>query len=273
MSFRVIHGAVDQRWYPVDGTDTLYVGQLVMGIEDGVKALGSASGAANITNTAADKTPLGIVSGTNRATDLFDTTYRANSVIGVASVAGQAAVEKNLVEGPYGSVGDTQSKVQVDVIDSGTVIRGKMYDNTYGTALTESVVSVASADGGISGITCGAPGTSAFTTLQSTIYYRTGLLAGIYRVGTNTTNTAPTHTHAGPVAVGPAVDDVMIQVPIRMCGLARIDFDSASTFVDINATYGSNYYQVNVLQVDLRIADAETVDFQFTPQNWATTST
>jgi len=213
MSFRVIDGPVYERWYPVDDIDTLYVGQLVQTewanlttAGDGVVPFGSAAGLANFTNTGTNKTvPLGIVAGTNRASDLFDSTYKANSIVGgtntgAVTIAEQAAVEKSLVEGQLGAAGDTEAKVLVQVITPSTLVRGAIFQTAYGTALTPSTVTTGQSDGGLTAVTASAADAASFLVGVSTIYCRSGGNAGIYRTGINTANTAQQVDHAFPAA-------------------------------------------------------------------------
>lgn len=282
MSFRVIDGPVYERWYPVDDIDTLYVGQLVQtewasitAAGDGVVPFGSAAGFANFTNTGTNKTvPLGIVAGTNRTDDLFDSTYKANSIVGgtntgAVTAAEQAAVAKSLVEGQLGAAGDVEAKVLVGVITPSTLIRGAIFQTSYGTALTPSTVTSASSDGGLSAVTASAADAASFEVGVSTIYCRSGNNAGVYRTGINTSKTAQQVDHAFPNAAI-AVGDVLVQVPLKL-GLSKIQFQATeSMYVDGAGVYTTHYAYANIVEINLREAGKEYVDFMFTAQNWVT---
>ena len=281
MGFYVVDGPVYERWFPVDDIDTLYVGQLVQTewaslteAGDGVVPFGDAAGFANFTNTGTNKTvPLGIVAGTNRTNDLYNSTYKANSIVGgvttgEVTIAEQEAAEKSLVEGQLGAGGDIEAKVLVGCITPSTLIRGRIMVTSYGTAPAVSTVSVASADGGITAVTASAASAATFEIGVSTIYCRTGNNAGIYRTGKNTSNTAQEAVHAFPSAI--AVGDTLVQVPFKL-GLSKIQFQATeSMYVDGGDVYTTHYAYANIVEINLREAGKEYVDFMFTAQSWVT---
>ena len=67
-----------------------------------------------------------------------------------------------------------------------------------------------------------------------------------------------------------AVGDTYVQVPFKM-GLTKMQFEATeSMYVDNAGTYGTHFYWVNVVGMDLSTSGKETVDFQFVANNWLT---
>lgn len=267
MAFRISEfnlGTPKKVWMPVDETDTLYVGQIVYSGSDGVLPLGAASGVNNRANNT--KIPFGIVVGTNYRTPVYNSTYKANSITGVAASATQAATEKVGGHGDGNGVGDAQAKVEVVVISPDTVIAGPIYNAAYGTALSTFTISVASADGCITAPT-GA--TTNFTPVADlcTMYARTGANTGVMRVTTDASTTQPTCTHGFPAAAV-AVGDTFVRVPCRM-GMSYIQFDAESMYIEGSASPATDYFVVNVVGLDLKESGKETVHFMFNPELWS----
>ena len=265
MGFEVVQGSPQLIWVPVDGTDTLYVGQIVhsKGAVYGAKPWGVAKGAADTTDT---KVPFGIIVGVNDKDKTFDTTYKGNSITGVLTQALQNARNYTGVEGPNPK-GDPLAYVQIAVITPSTIIRGPIFNAAYGTAPTEQTISVAQADGMITAETWSNADAASFTAGESTVYMRTGLNRGIYRMGNNTSRTAPDVTHAMPQ--DNTTSDLGLQVPIRAFGTAKIQFDDESTYVDVAVAYTTNYAVVEIVRLDLSRAGSEHVEFKFNADHFA----
>lgn len=251
-------------WMPVDATDTLYVGQIVTSGSDGVLPLGAASGVNNLSNNTS--LPFGIVVGTNYRKPVYNSTYKANSITGVAASASQDDIEKVGGHGFGMATGDFQAKVEVAIITPSTVIEGQFFNGAYGTAMSTFTLTVASADGGITAPT-GA--TTDFTPVADlcTMFCRSGNNAGAARITTDTSTTQPTVTHGFPNAAL-AVGDTFVRVPARM-GMSYIQFDSESTYIEGSASPATNYFVVTVVAMDLWESGKETCHFMFNPELWS----
>ena len=113
MGFHVVQGSPQTTWARVDGTDTLYVGQLVTSSSDGVLPMTAAVGEAD---TGGKAIPYGVVIGTNNKVPLFNTTYDAEYITGVVAQAGQLAREGGMLEGGYAKK-EPSAMVEVALID------------------------------------------------------------------------------------------------------------------------------------------------------------
>ena len=267
--FRVVEGAVTTRWFPVDGTDTLYEGQIVQAgkATTGVLPLGAASGA---WDTTAKSMPFGIVVGASNRTPVYDTTWKANSIVQVNSQADLAARDNTGVEGQY-IKGDPQAMVKVACIGPNSVIRGPIYNGAYGTAPTELVGTTAVTTG--LGTTTDAIDFSANVAKYGYIYCRTGSNAGVYRVTDTSSTTVHTWTRAMPQDT--AVGDTYVVVPFKP-GLSQLTTDGESMYVDCSALpviAGTDLWTVNIFQINLEVAGAEYVDFCFGATHFAPYST
>ena len=257
MGFKVVQGSPQTVWARVDGTDTLYVGQLVTSSSDGVLPMTGAVGAADTTGKAV---PYGVVIGTNNKIPLFNSTYNAEYITAVVSQADQLASEKVMVEGIYPKL-ESSAMVEVAIIDPNTVISGPIFNTTYGTVPSEQTITTAQANGMTTAETWSAADTTAFVADESTIHMRSGLNKGLQRIGINATNTAPQVTHAFPY--DNTTSDTGLQVPIREIGTAKLNFDDESTFIDTEHEYTTNYYVVEVIKLDLTEAGKEHCIFRF----------
>jgi hypothetical protein len=270
MAFRISEmnlGTPKTIWMPVDGTDTLYVGQLVQSGSDGVLPLGSPDGPCNTDAASGVGRPFGVVVGTNYRKPVYDSTWKTNKIVGVAASATQDDIEKVGGHGFGMAVGDSQAKVEVAIISPDTVLVGPIYNAAYGTAPTEETLTGASTDGGISDaighaaadFTHGSGGTHDFATW----YFRSGTNAGAARISSGGTNTAPTFTHGFPNATI-SIGDTCCPVNCRM-GLAKIYTDSESMYIDNSAALTEHFWYVNVVAMRLDEAGKEVVHFMFTP--------
>jgi len=259
MGFSVVRGGIPKpMWVQIVDSDTLYVGQLVYTNAEGVAPLSTAGGAYDTTNK---KVPFGIVAGTNLATPLFSSSYSADYITDVTPLA--STTDYRGIEGVW-SKGDKVAMVEVIRINPETVIRGPLYNSSFGTAPTVVTVTTGSAAG--TSATVGAVDVAGVANLSS-LYFRSGANAGAYRVTDDTSTTAITWDKPTTNAV--AVGDTMVRVNIRPTGLSRVQFDSESMFVDISAAVTTDYYGINVLKLDLSEAGKEHVEFTFNIDHFA----
>lgn len=272
MGFNVVHGSPQTIWAPVDNADrssweTLRVGQLVYCGSDGVLNLGQASGIADLTG---EKRPYGVVVGDNNYRPLHDTTYMTNYI--TAYDPHSNTTETVGVEGPT-IKGDSAAYVQIAVIDPCTVLRGQIFNSTYGTAITAGTVTTGSTTG--AGFTCSGGLSDASTPVADlgTVYCRTGANAGIYRVTTDTSATVKTVGMYFPRDV--AIGDTFVNVQMRPWGESYVQTDAEAMFFDASANPATNYWIINVIRLDLSEAGREYVEFTFSSDHFCklTTST
>lgn len=270
MGFSVVQHSVEQsvlQWCPVDQTDVVRVGMLVTSGAGGIKPFGTAVGFADLTSVtlaAASSVPFGVVVGINNRNPVHDATYNATFGTGVTTQAAQLAREWVGAYGPI-QIGDPHLYALVHVITPSSVLRGPIYNASFGTAPTLQTDSDGTDTTGYT--TAGAasaPDAASFLAGNSTIVFRTGANALMQRKGKNTTAGAPSVYTAFPYDV--ADGDVLVQVPIPIMGAAQIDIDAEGSFVNAAAAYGTNYYVVNVHTIDLTEAGKEHVIFNFLPQ-------
>lgn len=253
MGFKIIHGSQQKLWAPIVYQDTIYVGQLVKcQVDEGVVPLGAASGVAD---TSGKSVPFGVVVGTNNRNPLFNTTYNTQYITDATPLA--STTEFTGVEGPCGK-GAQRAMVEIELITPETILRGPLFNSTFGTAMTVGTVTT----GDTNGVSCTTGTLVASTASYATLYFRSGLNKGTYRILTNTSATA--QTWDTPTYAAVAVGDTCVKAPIRMMGPAYADFEATeSMFIDAAATYGTNYFVIDVIRLDLSVAGSEYVDFKF----------
>lgn len=253
MGFKIIHGSQQKIWAPIVYQDTIYVGQLVKcQTDEGVVPLGAASGAGDTSNLSI---PWGVVVGTNNSNPLFNTTYNTQYITDATPLA--STTEFIGVEGVW-SKGAQEAMVQIELITPETILRGQLFDTTFGTAMTVGTVTT----GDTNGVSCTTGTLVASTAQMATIYFRTGNNRGAYRILDNTSATAQTWDRPTYAAV--AVGDTCVKAPIRLMGPCYANFEATeSMFIDAAATYGSNYYTLDVVRLDLSVPGGEYVDFKF----------
>lgn len=268
MPFTIVHGTPQIIWAPVAKDDTLYVGQIVRSINEGVAPITTASGTADVAShlaavglirdgSSANNVPFGIVVGTNLRTPSFDATYKTDKIAwAVASSA--TSSDYAMVEGPWAK-GDKMSMVQVALLDPYITLRSPLYVDNTGTAPT--LLTVASGASTL-GATTNATDEAGVASL-STIYFRTGVVAGSYRICDDSSTTA--HTWDNALNATCAVGDTAVKVNLTTNGLSLMQVDSEALFVDVGATVTTNYYVINVIRLDLSVAGKEYVDFRFNP--------
>ena len=265
--FRVVSGSPYRTWINVDRITgaSLYVGQLVKTTVsfDGAAPLAIASGAYDITN---DQQLYGVVVGTNDLTPTFEATY-GQYIAPVQSQANQVARRQFGASGNQ-SKGDPCAKVEVDVITPCTIIRGDIYNVTVGVAQTLETVTTGSTTG--AGYTANACDVAPVA-YMSTSYCRTGANAGLYRIRTDTSTTVATFGTYFPFDI--AVGDTFVTVPLRQRGMSYAQITATTNYLgmgfDCAVTPATNYFGVNVLEMDLSVAGKEHVIFNFSAAHFA----
>lgn len=262
--FTVLEGEGRTFWASADSASTFYVGQLVTYIAASaaqfngtVKPLAVPAGAFDTTNL---QVIAGVVTAINDRIPQYDATYGQYRA-GVATQAAQLAIESTGQEGMYVK-GDTQKLIQITEILPQTVIRGPIFNATYGVAPTLLTETAAMTDGAV---TATATNACDFTNVLNcgTIYCRTGKNAGIYRISKDTSTTAPSVTTAFPY--NGAIGDTFVRVPFKQ-GHSTIYVAGPGLFVDCSKNpvlAGTALFSAIVYSMDLSIAGMETVDFRF----------
>ena len=268
--FSVVHMDHQQSvWGSVGVDQTLYVGQLVRVGDEGVIPMILAAGKGNQTYIAEGKSmvhvgggtlmnniPFGVVIGTNAATPTYNSTYMSESITYATpstTVGTYVGHEGNMPRG------DNHAMVEVIPITAQTVLRGKIFVATYGTAPTVETLTTSST---VKATTTGATDETGIAGL-STVYFRSGVCMGQYRVTDHTDSKVlqwdlPT---IGTAATG----DTCVFVNMRPLGLCRMQLGTVATFVDAGATVSSHYFLIDVLRLELSEAGSEYVEFRFNP--------
>jgi hypothetical protein len=264
MGFQVIEGELRTIWMPVDfanSAKTLYEGGIVMSAlsssapsGEGVMTIGAAAGASDTTGKAV---PFGIVVGTNDKAPTYNSTYKGLSIASVGTQAAQVARDTVGLEGMFPK-GDQAAYVKVAVIGTDTVIKGPIFNGAYGTVLPTYANTSASTDG----LTVT---TSAVTftpvAYNHTWYCRSGANMGLYRTPYSTSTTSHTFYMAFPQDI--AVGDVFVPVALRL-GTCYAQFDAQATYIEMSAVaYSSNYYVIDVLEMNLKTSGEEYAIFKF----------
>lgn len=255
--FRIVEGTPSVKWYAVQNSATVYIGQIVQHCTCGVAVLDAANDAPQ---AAANGVPFGIVIGINNRTPTSNSTYSADYGTQVSTLATAAARDWYGVEGMWGK-SDNQLFAKVALIDSTSIIEGPIFDTTYGTAPT--VVTCTTADSnGLSGMIHSAGGAANYAAYNAMYYCRSGNNKGIYRQPSAVaTMTTPTFVQPWPNIW--TVGDTFVVTGIGL-GKQKLQTDAYSMFIDDNANnYGGSYFPVFVVSMDLATAGQETAQFRF----------
>ena len=259
MGFEVVHNSPQTVWVPLNYQDTIYVGSIacidISGVasHSGINMLPQAAGA---WNTAYD-IPFGVVIGTNLRRPLFNTTYKCEEITSASPLA--STTEFVGVEGPY-IKGGREHMVKVAVIDPSTVCRSNIVVDAIGTAPTILTVTAT-----VSAGTSIAHNTNHVACVDgwSTIYFRSGLNKGTYRILSGTASTTagawtiPTYA---PVTTG----DQAVVVNLKPFGISQAQLlATALTCFDVGTTLGSNYFGIDVVRLDLSVQYHEYVEFRW----------
>jgi hypothetical protein len=262
---QVIEGAGRTFWAATDGSSAYYMGQIVTMIAAGqantngtAKPLAVPAGAFDTTNM---QIPLGIVGGFNVRYPSYDSTTGLQKQTGVVTQANQLAVEQCGNEGMYVK-GDVQLLVQITEILPHTVIRTPIYNTTYGIAPTVLTATTAMTDGAVTAITTNA---CDFTNVlnMGTVYCRTGVNAGIYRVSKDTSTTGPSVTTAFPY--NGAIGDTFVRVPFKQ-GNSTVYIAGPGLFFDCSkgpVAAGTTLFNVICYKVNLQFPSLEYAEFRF----------
>lgn len=263
--FSVSEAPMRTIWAPVDYNNatgqTLYVGQLVVG-----GAVGSCSGSvkawnpAGVGDTTADQVPFGVIIGTNNKEPVYNSTYKAEYITSVQSQADLLARKFALAEGQF-SKNDPQALVKVAVLDPTTVLKGRIFTTSYGTAVGVVTVTTGSATG--AGFTSGSADHTPVA-YNATVYGRSGANKGLYRVTYDTSATVRTVYQYFPYDIG--AGDTFAAVNISNLGTCKMMTDTAGTFIDNAAAVGTtNYLWIDVLELNLETAGQEFALFRINP--------
>lgn len=261
--FEIVEGGSRPIWMPVDygsgGAATVYEGQLVVAGAvatcQGVKGWTPAGNA----DTTADQVPFGVVLGLNNKTPLYNSTYGAYGT-SVGTQATLLARDWRLAEGMWAK-GDPALMALVAPITPATILKGRIFDSTWGTAPTLQTVTTGSTDGlGFTGTTAG------FTPVayNATYYCRTGANKGLYRVSYDTSATV--HTFYLPFPYDIAIGDTFVAANIGL-GTVKMCLGGGGCFIDNNAAVGSDYLWADVLELNLETAGSEYAIFRINPLN------
>lgn len=285
MGFEIREGVARTMWAPMAGSsipfaqaktsNRLYVGQLVTGRAGGVlpltPALGWADKTHRVQTVAYARTAvvasmgnniLGVVVGTNMKTPNFSATYAAEYIdyLSPASATSETYVG---VGGPW-AAGEKRAMVKIALIDSTTVLRAPLFSSSAASRTAPSVLTVTTAAGstGCTTATCG------FTPVAglSTVYFRSGGNAAVYRGTSDASATAATWVEATPVAV--AAGDTIVRVALPMIGKGRMQTNNTCMWINAIDAISTDYFAVDVLRLDLSTAGNEYVDFRFDPSHF-----
>jgi hypothetical protein len=260
--FSVVEHPLRTIWAPVDyNSTTLYVGQLVVsGATASTYGAVKAWNPAGAGDTTADQVPFGVVVGTNNKEPLFSSTYNAEYITGVQSQANLLARKYFGQEGMYGK-NDPQAMVQVAVLGVDTVLKGRIFNTSYGTSISYVTVSTGSTTG--AGFTSDAANHTPVAA-NATVYCRTGANKGLYRVTYDTSSTVRTVYHYFPYDI--AVGDTFKAVNISTLGTCKMMTDTSGTFIDNAAAVGTtNWIWIDVLDLNLETDGQEYAIFRINP--------
>ena len=268
--FTVVHQNSHQSlWAPVNVSETVYVGSII-GVDTatptcGVRPLPVASGAANVTNL---DVPLGVVIGTNATgpNKVYNSTYKTEYITAGAEAAGYGNTTQ--YEGVEGPMRLEFAMVQYIPITSETVIRGRIFNAAYGTAMTTLTVTSGSSATGLD-FTSNANESTTVANF-ATMYCRTGANMGQYRIVQNASSTAFQNSPAfkTDIAVG---DTFVVANGLRPFGMSRCYIDAEGMYIDNNAELTANYLLIDVVRLDLSVSGEEYVEFRFNPVNFQPT--
>jgi len=264
-----LFGSPQTIWAPIKPSATVYEDSIVCldqsALDEGFIVRPVAAGASNTTNK--DR-PFGLCVGTNRRTPIFSATYQANYITdpGVTGVRTDTT-EYVMPGGPWAN-GEKRAMIKIAVIDPCTIIRMPIRGSAIGTALT----TLTSTAGNANGLTVTTNATQ-FTPVANlcSIYARTGLNAGTYRV----TDTTSTTVHAWDVEMQnttATTGETYVMAPVRTNGISyvKIGNGTIASYIDGTASPATDYDIIHVLNLNLAEAGNEYVDFMFDADAFST---
>ena len=267
MGFQIVHNIPESftRWMPIDrtaGATALYVDQLVKSDSasfNGMAPMAAASGAADKTGL---QTIFGVVIGDNNYKQTFLATY-GQYISSVQSVADQLARNFFGVEGMW-SKNDPMPFVKIALIGPHTVLKAPICNAVYGVAPTVLTATAVNATMGLGMTTNAFEGAGTIVANKSTTYCRSGANAGIYRVNKDTSTTIMTFDTYWPNTL--AIGDTFVRVNLAP-GTCHAQINSTAGYLgmcfDNAADVSTNYFLIDVLDLDLKYAGKESVIFKF----------
>ncbi len=265
MGFEVVEGEIRTIWAPLNFANsaaTVYQGSIVMSslassvpAGEGLLTIGAAAGASDTTGKAV---PFGVVLGFNAENNgTYSATYKSNYVVTAGTQASQQG--RNPGHGAEGMVakGDPLYWAKVAVIGTNTVLKGRIFNGAYGTACTTYSNTTASTDG--STLTTSAI-SNAYLAYNGTWYCRSGANMGLYRTAYDTSTTSHTFYTAWPQDL--AVGDSFVLASLRI-GTCAAQFDSTASYIEQMPSYATNYYLIDVLELNLSKSGEEYAIFKF----------
>lgn len=253
-------------WMPLSGdaATVFYEGSIVTTVkankdltQDGLLLAGAAVGAAD---TTAFKVPFGIITGFNTFPS-NDTSFSGGrkTMTAVASSSIHNATTSYLgVNTNHGGHADGRPWAEVALIDACTYLKMPIFNAAWGTAITVGTVTTASTTG--AGFTAGAFCDVTPVAGLCTAYCRKGANKGVYRVTSDTSTTVKTFYDYTVYDI--AVGDQWVSVPLRL-GVSYINLDATATFIDAAGGTATNYYIVDVVDINLETAGEEYAIFKF----------
>lgn len=259
MSFQRANGSPNLIWVPVDCNNnstyvTIYNNHLVKVSSDGCAAMSAAaSGAADATG---EQVIDGICVGNNNRTPLYSSTYNQEYI---TSENGHTSTTERVGMEGYVVKGDKSAYVLIDKIFHDTLIKGSIFNAAYGTAPTVGTVSAATTNG--TGVTTSAIQPDTPVADLCSIYFRSGLNRGIYRITTDTSATSKTVSNYLPFDT--AIGDTLVGVPMRTTGWSYVNTDAVGGYLNSAANPATDYFVIFVRHLDLRTAGQEVAYFYF----------
>lgn len=253
-----------------DAATVFYTGSIVTNVkankdltQDGILLMGAAVGVAD---TTAFKVPLGIVTGFNCFPRNETFSSGRQYLTAVTSANYHAATTDYLGLGSEHTMIGDGPKALVALIDPCTYIKAPIFNSTWGTAISVGTVTAA----GVS--TTGAGFTSStvsdYTPVAGlcSVYCRSGANKGALRVTSDTSTTVKTVFDYFKYDI--AAGDTFVSVPLRL-GTCYIQLDATSSFIDASASPATNYYIVDVVELNLREPGQEYAIFKFQPDQFS----
>lgn len=195
---------------------------------------------------------VGLVTGVYTINDAgHNTTYHGDTATARTTKAQMTANDP---------VGQTEIEM-TEIVANKTLIRGPLYLATYGTALTELIVTAANSAGttvthtGITGID--------YADDYGVIYCREGVNKGHYRTN-KTPGTAAQVAHI-PFPRGIVAGDVFVSAP-GVPGITALQIDGDANFIDANDTL-TNHFCVWLHTQNLEVSGKEFYVFAFLPSS------
>lgn len=265
MGFEVIEGEIRTIWAPADyagdAAEQYYQGQIVMSAlassvpsGEGLKPIGAAAGASDTTGKAV---PFGVVLGFNsKLNGTYNSTYKGQTESSGGTQDLQLARDVRYAEG-MPCKGDPALWLKVAVIGPNTVLKGRIFNGAYGTACATFAPTAADATG--AALTT-ATITNAYRAYNGTWFCRSGANRGIYRTAYD--DHATDHTFYTHFPYGIATTDSFVLASLRI-GTCAAQFDAESTYIEQKPSYSTNYYLLDVLELNLEKSGQEYAIFKF----------